>query len=219
MKLKKIKRIKYYLLSFLLVFFLVVFYFNFYSVYLESIVENISNKQLEKDIYLLINDSVSNVIKNENVDNFFIMNTNSDNEILYIDYDLKKSYYVLEKMTFSLKNKLIKKSVVLFLPIGLSSKNIFLYNLGPKVAVKINYADSLITNVYTKVTNYGLNNALLEIYIKVKLNGLIIAQFKNTQKNIEYDVLIASKVVSGKVPMFYGDSIKSSSMLFDISIN
>lgn len=218
MKNIRIKRVNYYLISILLVFFLLLFNFYFFSFLLREIFNNVSSTYLEKNLSLIINDSVNELIKKENINEFFILHLNDDKEILYVDYDLKHSYVILEKVTNILKDKLSEKSIVYFLPIGMAFKNTFLLNYGPKIGFKVDYLDSLLTNIYTKVTNYGLNNALLEIYIKVKLNGMLITPLKKYEKSIDHDILIASKVISGRVPTFYGDSIKSSSLLFDISI-
>ena len=128
-----------YLISILLVFFLLSFYFYFFSFLLKEIFNKVSNTYLEKNLYLIINESVSELIKKENISNFFILNINDDNEILYVDYDLKHSYIILEKVTDILKYKLNEKSIVYFLPIGMSSNNVFLLNYGPKIGFKVDY--------------------------------------------------------------------------------
>ena len=112
MKNIRIKRVNYYLISILLVFFLLLFNFYFFSFLLREIFNNVSSTYLEKNLSLIINDSVNELIKKENINEFFILYLNDDKEILYVDYDLKHSYVILEKVTNILKDKLSEKSIV-----------------------------------------------------------------------------------------------------------
>jgi len=38
-----------------------------------------------------------------------------------------------------------------------------LSNLGPKIPVKFDLVGEVIINIETKITNYGINNAMMEI--------------------------------------------------------
>ena len=88
----------------------------------------------------------------------------------------------------------------------------------PKITVKINYTDALLTNIYTKITNYGMNNALVEAYIKISIEGQIITPITKNAEKIDYDMLISSKIINGRVPLYYGGYISTSSSIFDIPI-
>ena len=47
---------------------------------------------------------------------------------------------------------------------GIITNNALLSNLGPKVPVKINLVGNVISNVGTKVENYGINSIMVEVY-------------------------------------------------------
>ena len=69
----------------------------------------------------------------------------------------------------------------------------------------------IIVNIKTKVTNYGFNNALLEIYITVEIEKLIITPVFKDNDKFYYDILIGAVVVNGSVPEFYSNGLESHS--------
>ena len=70
---------------------------------------------------------------------------------------------------------------------------------------------SVLTNIKTKITDYGINNALVEIYVTVVLDTNLISPVVEKSSKIDYDVLVASTVVNGRVPEVYGGLIQSKS--------
>jgi len=183
---------------------------NSIDVYNNHLIMNfISNENLSKKE---LNDLI-NIVKNKN------------DEIISIDYDVKKSYEVLQNITnelYEIVSKTtykditdhdfdIKDDLVLYYPIGLASNSIYFNNLGPKIPIKIKFLSSLVTNINTKVSNYGINNVLVEIYVDIDIEDYIVIPFKKESIKKHYNVLLASKVIMGKVPMYLGGTIENSS--------
>ena len=101
------------------------------------------------------------------------------------------------------KNK--RGSMVLRYPIGLASSNILLNNLGYRIPLKLALNSNVLTGIKTKVTNYGLNNALIELYLKVSFISNVIYFGLDDSINSDYEILLASRMVMGRVPdMFNG---------------
>ena len=71
-----------------------------------------------------------------------------------------------------------------------------------------------MTNLRTKVTNYGLNNALVEVYVYVEFSNQIITPFKKQEMKLEYDAVIASMMIEGEVPSFYNGTIEKESSIY-----
>lgn len=218
MKFKKIKRTHYLLLTLFLVFFCVFFLFKTYTLKTSKKIDKITKTYFHKEIYNSLN-SISKDISSDKVFDVLNIEKNKDGEILYVDYDLSKTYQILDDVTNLLKKNInAKDGIVLKLPFLVSSNNIFISNMGPKITVKINYTDALLTNIYTKITNYGMNNALVEAYIKISIEGQIITPITKNAEKIDYDMLISSKIINGRVPLYYGGYISTSSSIFDIPI-
>ena len=214
MKKKKIKRKVFYLITILLIFLMTFFFLNIYTKKSNKSILILAEQTFKQNIYNSLNVTLSQTIEN-NLDDILKINKNSNNEILYLDYDLKKTYSYLEKATKVIKDNLYKKNnFILKVPFLAGSKIVLFNNFGPFLHVKISYVNAILTNIYTKVTNYGLNNALVEVYIKVTTEGLIITPIVQDTLKVSYDFLISSKIINGKVPLAYGDYLSSSSSLF-----
>lgn len=143
------------------------------------------------------------------------LDKNSKEEIININIDTAKSYEILNKISNSLKDnknsykdiysKNKKDNIVLRYPIGLASNNILINNLGYRIPLKLELNSNVLTGIKTKVTNYGLNNALIEVYLKVSFTSNVVYFSLDDAIKSEYEVLLASKMIMGRVPeMFNG---------------
>ena len=168
------------------------------------------------------------LLKDDVMKDIIVINKNKDGEILYVTYDMDQAYFALEVVTqelesaiselehgennINLKNIISgKNGIALKMPMFINSKDMFLSNLGPSIYVPINFVGSVLTNIKTKITDYGINNALVEIYVTVVLDTNLISPVVEKSNKINYDVLVASTVVNGRVPEVYGGLIQSKS--------
>lgn len=195
---KRIK-LKYYLIisiSLILLFLLCIIFF--YKNKLSSVIINYTSNDFEKKAFNNINSVINDTLKNEDLDNFFKIYKNDNDEILYVDYDLKKTYSLLAKINKNFHSSFSDYTI----QVNMSAvfNNPLTYFLGPKIIIKVEYIDSILTNVNTKISDYGLNNALIELYINIKFKGKMISTFSEDTVDVSYDFLIASKVINGKVP-------------------
>ena len=164
--------------------------------------------------------------------NLLEVKENKNGEIIGMDYDLNKVYtisaHLTEYLNHHLKNcdelsSTLKKdfsmnesSLLFLVPFGHLLDNVYLSQIGPKIPVIVNLENSVFTNVSTKVTDYGLNNALLNVVLKVRLGYQIITPSQKEKKTLEYELLISSSVIEGKVPNFYGGSMESKTTFFEV---
>ena len=230
-----INRIIKLFIVFFLVIILSLYLFNSYATYTSKHVVILINEKLDNIIYQFFNELITNDVINKNsVNDILEISKNNEGEILAVNYDLEKSYTILTDVSKILEKGIIdlekgqidvtdydkylkssKYGLVMNIPLFIASSNIFLNNLGPKIPVIINFNEALLTNIKTKVTNYGFNNALLEVYITVEMQKLIITPLKKDTTKFNYDILIGALVVNGSVPEFYGGEILTSSAILD----
>lgn len=219
---KRIKRVYYYLFNSILVLFFSLLLFSVYSKHTTLKINLISEEYFQKLVYNSLDLMVYEVINDYDIEQVLEINKNSEGEILYVDYNLNKTYLLLKEVSKSIKSRLTKDSpggITYKVPFLIGSNNVFLSNLGPKITIKIDYINSILANVYTKITNYGLNNALVEAYIKVTIEGKILTPVSENRKIVNYDLLISSTVINGRIPEFYGNYLTSNSSIFDVPIN
>ena len=220
-----------------LIFFLTYYLISIYNKKINPKIIHAAEIELIKftENYLSINIGY-NIINDDIIKDILVINKNKDDEILYVDYNLDKAYQTLEIITnklYSLVNDLEegkysgfkekniiydKNMLVLKVPFFIESNFALLSNLGPSVYLPINFVGSILTNIKTKITDYGMNNALVELYVTINIKEELLSPVTKNTITIDYDVLIASKIINGRVPYFYGGEILSESSALTLPI-
>ena len=95
--------------------------------------------------------------------------------------DLPEDYntYELEKSNDGL---------LYYIPFGVVTDIPLIADLGPKIPVKTSLIGSVKSNVRTDLTNYGINNALLKVYIEVEVSEQVILPFVSKRINTKLDI-------------------------------
>lgn len=133
---------------------------------------------------------------------------------------LEQDMLAIEKGDLSIIGRDSNKNGAFFtISLGEVLQNPLFNYLGPKVDVHIKLIGAIETNVYTVVKEYGINNSLIEmgviitVSIRVMLpgNNWILLQINN-------QVPISYKIVTGQVPSYYGGSMNQNSDIFSIPI-
>lgn len=212
MKLKeRLKRKYYILITFLISLFLFIIIFSLYSKKLNPKLNDYIDFLVKDEIYKKVIKS-NNFITNEEINDILYIDKNNSNEIVYLDYDIDKTYKLLNKYIESLK-KDNSKSKILTVPFFIASDNIIISSLGPKIKFKYEIIDNVKGKIKTKVTDFGVNNALIEMYFELEIGYLVVIPMNKKESVLRTEILISSKVINGKVPTFYGKNIfKESSV-------
>lgn len=206
MKLKeRLKRKYYILITFLISLFLFIIIFSLYSKKLNPKLNDYIDFLVKNEIYKKVIKS-NNFITNEEVNDILYIDKNKSNEIVYLDYDIDKTYKLLNKYIDSLK-KDNSKSKILTVPFFIASDNIIISSLGPKIKFKYEIIDNVKGKIKTKVTDFGVNNALVEMYFELEIGYLVVIPMNKKESVLKTEILISSKIINGKVPTFYGKNI------------
>ena len=223
------------ILIFLFTFFLLS---NFVQQMDHSLIQ-ISTNEISRVTYRFITDELNGSVFNEtNLDHILILEQNQQGEILYVDFNLDQAYQVLDQVSSILTHSFDQLesgnvsvqyldsdlshelgSMVLSIPIGNSFKHMYFYNFGPRIPVRINFVGSVLTNLKTKVTDYGLNNALVELFVYIEFKTQILTPFDVEEITLKYDAVIASMMIEGEVPSFYGGTIERESSIYTKDID
>lgn len=206
MKLKeRLKRKYYILITFLISLFLFIIIFSLYSEKLNPKLNDYIDFLVKDEIYKKVIKS-NNFITNEEVNDILYIDKNKSNEIVYLNYDIDKTYKLLNKYIDSLK-KDNSKSKILTVPFFIASDNIIISSLGPKIKFKYEIIDNVKGKIKTKVTDFGVNNALVEMYFELEIGYLVVIPMNKKESVLKTEILISSKIINGKVPTFYGKNI------------
>ncbi len=239
MKLKrklKIKPLNYLIIIILLVFsvsFLMIHRFNQkISPKMIKVIENKINK-LSNDI--IMDSFNSQLLNKHDINNILKITKNKEEEIIAVDFDLEKAYQISLNLTKNIKKSLkelpntklsdeyLLKSqgnngYIILLPVGLATNNNYLANLGPKIPVKVTFIGNLVTGLKTKVKDYGINSALIEVYINISLSEEILIPYVSKKINNSTQILLSSQMIEGVVPDIYNGLLENSSSLINVPL-
>lgn len=230
------KRIKFKVRRIILVLSILIFintyiYFMFFVNKLnDSIIETASRELKEITFNIVTKNLTKEKLKEVTAEELIIIKKNKNDEITDVDFKLDHVYEVLldiknnvELDVVNLKKGKIPSSamaiednLVLKIPYYAYTKNTVLMNLGPKIHIKINLLENVIGDVYTKMSSYGINTVLINLYIKLYLTESLLYPVGDEQIELEFEVLVASKVIQGKIPSLYNGVLDANSSLINV---
>ncbi len=221
-----------------LIIFAVRFSLNYLNNNVVPILVNYASSQVKKFSTLIINRAISKQVTEDlDVLEMFIITRDSNNEIRTIDFDPVMVNKTLTKIvnTIQLNIKYLEegkldllelpdnvlidydeeklsKGIIYEIPSGVVFQNSLLANLGPKIPVKFSLIGDIVSNFNTKVTNYGINNALIEVSVSVRMESKVILPLISDTIVVETDIPVAIKMVQGLVPEYLIGGLNNSSI-------
>ena len=215
-------------------------FINYYSKKALPIILSYAESETKKLTILVINKAVTKQINNMDTNELFDIAYNKDGEITLIDFNSKKTSKILSTMTSlvelnlraveegkidmlelpdnSLSDynmNLLEKGIIVEVPIGIITNSSLLYNIGPKIPVKLSLVGDVVTGFSSEVVEYGINNALLKLMIDIKVDTKIILPIVSDQITIDCSIPIAMKVIQGKIPSYYIDGFTTKSNIVE----
>jgi len=193
---------------------------------------------------IIVSKAIDNEIAKEmTVENLFIITKSDNGEIRTIDFNPVLVNQLLLKATTAVQTNLkyledgdidklelgdnalinydpdnLREGIFYKVPSGIVFNNALLANLGPKIPVRFSLIGDIIANITTSVTNYGINNALIDAKISLKLNQRVILPVATRDISVEVTVPIALKIVQGVVPEYYFNGFSTNSEVFTLPI-
>ena len=215
-------------------------FINYYSKKALPIILSYAEAETKKLTILVINKAVTKQINTMDTDELFDISYNKDGEITLIDFNSKKTSKILSTMTSlvelnlraveegkidmlelpdnSLSDynmNLLEKGIIVEVPLGIITNSSLLYNIGPKIPVKLSLVGDVVTGFSSEVVEYGINNALLKLMIDIKVDTKIILPIVSDQITIDCSIPIAMKVIQGKIPSYYIDGFTTKSNIVE----
>ena len=157
----------------------------------------------------MANEDILKIIKNQN------------DEIIEASFDIQKSEEIMNNITKQMSDSIqniTDNGYILYIPVGSIFDEPILNNLGPRIPVKIDLTDIAMGSIRTEIREYGINNALVELYIDVEVKIAPVLLSKAKPKIKKYSFLASSKIISGSVPEYYGGKINKESSLFNLPV-
>ncbi len=187
-------------------------------------IENIVEKSVNKSIY----NYVFNIFSKEELENVELidivkLNMNNDGEVMSVDYNFNIAYKYLSDGMNNLLTDVSNIKLdsffdyndedIIFVPVGLVNNNLLSNSLGFRIPCKVRLVSYIDMGFKTRVTEYGINNILVELYLNINVKNDLMIPSTFLEFGEEYEMIIASKIVVGKIPVYYGEGIEKSSTI------
>ena len=233
-RLKRKFKIKNSILIILLLIISLFISLKFINLKVNPILLDYANMEARKLSSIIINDAVSKNFKSINVDDLFII-TKDNEEIKSIDFNpiivnqaltstttlIQTNLKYLEQGKIELLNlntdalidyntDKLRQGIIYEIPSGVIFGNSFLANIGPKIPVRFSIVGDIVSYVNTNVTDYGINNALIEVNVVLDLSIQVILPFVTDKIDIETSIPVALKLIQGGVPNYYLNGLQNS---------
>lgn len=232
-KIKLLLKNIYVLIFLFLIFFSLVFLIVLNKRAMPIII-NYANVQTKRiGIEILRNAGTKEVNELLKDKNLFRIAKNNNGEIESIDFDtgiinesllvvaknvrkrlkeVEKGENLPEEVYIDVLDKDLKKGIIYEVPIGVVFGNSFLANVGPRIPVKIKYSGNVGLDVKTRVSQYGINSALIEVYIYVEVTQRTILPFSSKDIKLTSEIPVIMKVVKGSTPYYLSSTNGSYSL-------
>lgn len=237
---KRKSKLKIVIILLVLIIIMTSIFINYYSKKSIPLLISYAEAETKKLTILVINKAVTKQINNIDTEGLFEVVYSKDGEIQMIDFNSQKSSKILSTMTSlvelnlraveegkidmlelpdnSLSDydmNLLEKGIIFEIPLGITTNSNLLYNLGPKVPVKLALVGDVSTGFKTEIVEYGINNALLKLMIDIEVNTKIILPIVSDEITIDCSIPIAMKVIQGKIPEYYIDGFTTKSNIIE----
>ena len=169
------------------------------------------------DIYDIVKDDsseIKNIIYDAGIINDLI---NSITDRVYKMFNMLE-YGDLEKINIrenilTLKNN-NKEGIVLEVPSGILTNNYLLSNLGPKIPVMMTLTGEFESYISSDVKEYGINNAMITVFINIKVSEQITMPFITKKIEVENRIPIFMSMVNGKIPEYFIGGFSKNSNVY-----
>lgn len=205
-----------------LVLLIVSLIFKYINTKIVPPLEVYAENEVKKISSLIISEAVESIsFSEEETMSFFNTLTNKNDEVISVDFNtakINKSLVKLNKAVYkdlkSFENGRYKledteietEDLIYKIPLGYITGNYTLSNIGPKVPLKAKVIGSVVSNIKTEVSSYGINNSLLKVYIDVTVNMRFMLPLISKDVLVNNSIPLVVKIIQGKIPNVYGGS-------------
>ncbi len=204
----------------------------------------LADAKLNKYSTYIVNNAISQVLEDKiDTDSLFTITKNQQGEIQLIDFNPSAVNHILSVATTVVQENIrlleegnlsavgikdltiskqeeqeLKEGIIVSLPVGVATKVTFLSNLGPKIPIRFSYIGDVNSNITTKLTQYGMNNAMIEIGMHLEMTAQIYLPFSSDIKMIDCNIPLVIKMVQGTIPNFYAGGLTTNSNLYSSEV-
>ena len=211
----------------------IVLLFSFFNLFfIDKRLNYIFTDYLDVEVKRICNNIVANAVNNyiskEKYGNFLILNPTSDTGVNNLSYDTERinqfssnfskyldgvlsnidksnlddNYYNSRFGRYSFLS--IKNGLLCNISLGSINKSTLFSSLGPKVPIRMVFSGNINSDIDIQVEEYGINNAIVKIYIVVSIREQAILPLTSKENEIVIREPIVVDIIKGEIPKYYG---------------
>ena len=189
---------------------------------------DIASSKLEEITTLYIKKNIAPI--NADLSKLVDVTENSRGEILMTDINYNYAYDIMLDIVKRIQNSILElesgnidtfqnhnelqthsNNLYLLVPLGMNTKGTLFSSLGPKIPIKISFYEHVLGTIETKVSEYGINNAIVKVNLIIDLEQKLILPYNEQKLCKQYTLELGAKIINGTVPSIYGGSILQKS--------
>lgn len=202
-------RLIYIAISILLIFLI---FFVSLDKRLRPIITDYSASVGETLMIKLVDETVAQIFEEEGVeyDDLVTLSRDENGNVTSLQINTAKINYIKSNISVMVAEKIAQKErYTLKIPLGTIIGNEYTVGRGPDIKFKMQITTTVIADFESRFYSAGINQALHQIHIKVKMNGQTIIPWYRSAFNLETSVIAAETVIVGITPDAYTNVIES----------
>lgn len=123
-----------------------------------------------------------------------------------LDYMVKGNLEAIQLNLNKLSDEYYEKTndgILFTISMGSATGNSLLANVGPKIPLNLSVVGDVVSQIETKITEYGLNNALVEVDIKLEVATVIQMPFLSKKVTVTNTIPLTMEIIQGNIPNYY----------------
>ena len=202
-------RLIYIAISILLIFLII---FVSLDKRLRPIITDYSASVGETLMIKLVDETVAQIFEEEGVeyDDLVTLSRDENGNVTSLQINTAKINYIKSNISVMVAEKIAQKErYTLKIPLGTIIGNEYTVGRGPDIKFKMQITTTVIADFESRFYSAGINQALHQIHIKVKMNGQTVIPWYRSAFNLETSVIAAESVIVGITPDAYTNVIES----------
>lgn len=152
-------------------------------------------------VRIINEESVKIYSDNFQYDDIIKIEKDSDGNITMVRSDTVKQNYLAAKVVLSCDKRLTEIGELgTKVPLGYITNNIFFYQTGPNITVKMKQVGNINTSYESLFESAGINQTRHKIYLNVNTKLRVIVPFNSKDVDISCQIPISETIIVGKIP-------------------
>jgi len=179
---------------------------------------NLAQNEAKRYALIIINNSVSEVIgeNNEEFNKITNISTNTDGLPTYISINSLAVDSIVSKIFSNIHNKVAKSNKVkCSINLGTITNSAFLYGKGPEFNIIVQISQYINYEIISSFSDAGINQTKNSLYLKLTATIYAIMPGDKRKETVSNEYLLSETVIVGDVPDGYTEVIQVGSSEFD----